>query len=61
MNLNIEQLKYLDNLTKTDGFLSHYAFEALKRDSVKLHNTCKKYTNMLNGVVKPIGYIEEFL
>ena len=46
MNLNIEQLKYLDGLSKSaynGGVLGIAARQAILEDSIAIYESCKKY------------------
>ena len=48
MYLNINQLKYLDNLIKNgDGVLHTAALKALTVDSISIYDSIKKYTDKL--------------
>ncbi len=53
MNLNIEQLIYLDKLaSNTDwGILGMVARDALRYDSIEQYESCKRYTDKLDSII----------
>ena len=51
MNLNITQLKYLDDIAKEYSFLSTYAVWALKWDSIEIYKILKDYRNKLDNII----------
>ncbi len=56
MNLNIDQLKYLDNISKQDTLLSVYARQALLWDSISMCENVQKEELKLNNII--IDYLK---